>query len=388
MTAPCPIPMDQFFKSTTAHDQTVALPPECFWDPEFYRFELDAIWGHDWFCIGRVTDIPDPGAYYTITVGNEPLLIVRQKDGTVRVMSNVCQHRGQLLVVGNGKVDRIRCPMHSWVYDLSGALTFAPGFESDPTFDMGDVCLPEIRSEVWEGFLFVTFDESVPDLAGRLAKLKEQLANYRLPELRAPVPLEPEPYDWNWKIYADECYHCTYLHAHSFGRMFPVPPSAINEDCEYNDAGNGIMAYELIGRHVDASPTRTGKALHPILPKLTEHQRSRIAFITVAPNLLIVAMPDKVKYWVWLPASPATSFLGVSWAFPESTIADPGFTEHWEMEKEDLQSTAAEDLEGWRRYQVGLESRFAPRGRLSRFEKTIGRLQDWLVSRYRAAAQQ
>ena len=57
------------------------------------------------------------------------------------------------------------------------------------------------------------------------------------------------------------------------------------------------------------------------------------------------------------------------------------------MEKEDLQSTAVEDLEGWRRYQVGMESRFAPRGRLSQFEKTIGRLQDWLVSRYRAAAE-
>ena len=161
-----------------------------------------------------------------------------------------------------------------------------------------------------------------------------------------------------------------------------MPPSAINEDCEYNDVGNGIMAYELIDRHVDASPTRTGKALHPILPNLTKHQRSRIAFITVAPNLLIVAMPDKVKYWVWLPASRATSFLGVSWAFPESTIACPGFAEHWEeekekeKEKEDLQSTAAEYLEGWRRYQVGMESRFAPRGCLSRFEKTVGRLQD------------
>lgn len=147
------------------------------------------------------------------------------------------------------------------------------------------------------------------------------------------------------------------------------------------------MAYELIGRHVDASLTRTGKALHPILPKLTEHQRSRIAFITVAPNLLIVAMPDKVKYWIWLPAGPAASFLGVSWAFPESTLADPDFVERWEMEKEDLLSTVIEDLEGWRRYQLGIESRFAPRGRISNLEKTIGRLQDWLVSRYLAAAE-
>ena len=386
MTVQSPIPMEEFVKSTTAFGQTVALPPKCFWDPEFYRFELDAVWGHDWFCIGRVTDIPDSGDFYTIIVGNEPLLIVRQQDGTVRVLSNVCQHRGQLLAEGSGNFQRIRCPMHSWVYELTGALTFAPGFDDDPTFEIGEICLPEIRSEVWEGFLFVTFDDSIPALAGRLVKLKDQLANYRLSQLRAYVPLESEHNDWNWKMYADECYHCTYLHARSFGKMFPVPPSAVDEECEYNDAENGIMAYELIGQHLDASPTRTSKALHPILPDLNEYQRSRMAYITVAPNLLIVAMPDKVKYFVWLPAGPAASYLGVSWAFPESTLADPGFIARWEMEKEDLHSTVIEDLEGWKRYQVGIESRFAPRGRLSNLEKTMGRLQDWLVGRYQAAA--
>ena len=386
MSISCPIPLDEFTASTTACDRTVALPPGCFWDPEFYRFELEAVWGRDWFCIGRVTDIPDAGDYYTITVGNEPLLVVRQGDGTVRVLSNVCQHRGQLLLDGHGQASQIRCPMHSWVYDLSGGLIYAPGFEDDDTFDLGDVCLPEIRSEVWEGFLFATFDDTVSPLAGRLARLKDQLANYGLAELKAPTPLEPECYDWNWKMYADECYHCTYLHARSFGSMFPVPPDAIDEDCEYNDAENGIVAYTLIGQHLDGAATRTGKVLHPILPDLTEHERARMGFITVAPNLLIVAMSDKVKYWVWLPAGPEESYLGVSWTFPESSLRDPAFVERWEVEKEDLHTTAEEDLEGWKRYQRGIASRFAPRGRLSGFEKTIGRLQDWLIDHYRAAA--
>lgn len=381
----CPIPMKEFAASTTEHRRTISLPPECFWDPVFYRFELDAVWGRDWFCAGRATDVPNPGDYCTITVGQEPLLIVRQEDGSIRVLANVCQHRGQLLLTGNGNVPQIRCPMHSWTYDLSGGLTFAPGFEEDPTLGAPDVCLPEIRSEVWEGFLFVTFDKTVAGIGKRLAKLKRQLANYHLSRLRSPAPLEFVRHDWNWKIFADECYHCTYLHARSFGSMFPVPPSAIDEECEYNDADNGIMAYTLIGRHLDASPTRTGKSLHPILPDLTETQRSRIAYITVAPNLLIVAMPDKVKYWIWLPAEPTASYLGVTNTFPEAVLGDPKFEERARMEAEDLHTTAEEDLEGWKRYQLGIGSRFAPRGRLSGFEKTLGRLQDWLVAHYRAA---
>jgi len=334
-----------------------------------------------------VTDIPNAGDYYTITVGCEPLLIVRMQNGSVRALSNVCRHRGLLLAEGRGSVRRIRCPMHSWVYDLSGQLISAPGLNGNPTFDPKEVCLPEIRSEVWEGFLFLTFDNSVAPLSGRLEKLKQQLTNYNLPELRSHIPLQMEKHEWNWKMYTDECYHCTHLHANSWGKMYPVPPTAIDEESEYNDQQNGIIAYELISQHLDAAPTRTGKALFPILPGLTEHQRTRLAYITVAPNLLIVAMPDKVKYFIWLPSGPQSSEFGVSWTYPESTIADPEFMARWEMEKQDLYPVMIEDLDAWRRYQAGAVSRFAPRGRLSGYEKVVGRMQDWLVNRYRVAAE-
>ncbi len=380
------IPMELFAASTTQHAGTLALPPQVFSDQQFYEFELDAVWGHEWICIGRVTEIPNPGDYYTISIGKDPLLVVRQQDQSIKVLANVCQHRGQLMAEGCGNARRIRCPMHSWVYDLSGQLIGAPGFTEEMAFDKTSVSLPQLRCEVWEGFLFVTFDPDIAPLAPRLEHLKRQLSNYELAGLRANSPLTLDLNDWNWKHYADECYHCPSLHSQSWGKMYSLIPGFLDENTSYNDPANGIIAYELVSPHQDASPTRSGLALQPLLPKLTELQRSRLAYITVAPNLVIVAMPDKVKYFLCLPAGPTRSWYGVSWLYPESTHADPEFAARLRAEVQDLSPVLEEDYAGWRRYQAGVESRFAPRGQLSSQEKAIGRFQDWLIAKYRTAA--
>jgi phenylpropionate dioxygenase-like ring-hydroxylating dioxygenase large terminal subunit len=379
------LPISAFDSSTTGHDHVVALPPAAFTDESFYRFELDAIWGREWFCIGHAADIPNAGDYFTVIVGDDPLLAVRQQDGSVRVLANVCQHRGQQLAEGRGNTRRIRCPMHSWLYDLSGQLLSAPGLNDDPSFRKSDACLPAIRSELWENLVFVTFDDSIPPLAPRLANLKEQLANYRLTELVPAAPLQFDRLDCNWKHFADECYHCPSLHGQSWGKMYPTTWQTVDEEAIYNDLVNGIFAYDLIGPFPDASPTRTGRALQPILPDLTEHQRQRLAYISVVPNLLIVGLPDKVKCFIWLPSSANQSQYGVVWLYPRATVAAPDFRVQWEKERADLYPVMEEDYAGWRRYQIGVRSRFAPRGRLSPLEKMMGRHQDWLIDRYRRA---
>jgi phenylpropionate dioxygenase-like ring-hydroxylating dioxygenase large terminal subunit len=386
MNARSIIPINVFDASTTQNGATIALPPKTFSDPDFFDFEMDAVWGHEWICIGHVSDIPNAGDYYTIAIGKDPLMVVRQQDGSVKVLGNVCQHRGLLLAEGRGNVRRIRCPMHSWVYDLSGALVSAPGLNDDQSFDKKEACLPVVRSEIWEGFLFISFDESISPLAPRLERLKAQLANYQMSALRGAEPLEMELNDWNWKQYMDECYHCLHLHGQSWGSMHKISAERLDEDTIYNDTENGIIAYDLVSEFPDASPTKTGKAVHPILPNLTEEQRSRLPYITVAPNLLIVAMPDKVKYFLWLPHSATQSWYSATWMYPESTLSDPEFKARWQQERDELYPVMIEDYTGWRRYQVGGESRFAARGRLSSHEKVIGRYQDWLVSRYRKGA--
>ena len=193
------------------------------------------------------------------------------------------------------------------------------------------------------------------------------------------------PYDWDWKIYGDECYHCTHLHSGTWCNFYPTPESAIDEDTPLSDPERGIVAYEIKSQIMDGAPTRTGKILHPLMPGLTDEERSRLGYVTVLPNLLIVTMADKVKYFLWLPNGPQKSMLGVSWLFPKSTLEGEKFAETAAMEKADLGPVLDEDIFAWSRTQAGYRSRFSPRGRLSPKERVIAQLYGWLIDKYRSA---
>jgi len=383
-----PIAISEFDSSYSDGDgdAVYSFPPECFTSEDFYQFELNAVWGHEWLCIARASDIPKSGDYFTTTVGNDPLIVIRDRSGTVNVISNVCQHRGMLLLEGSGNVRRIRCPLHAWVYNTSGELASAPGLsdQDEEAFNVKDVCLPKIRTELWEGFVFITLDAELPALSERLGRLGKQLERYKMSELRAREPLKMEVFDWNWKIFHDECYHCGYLHGDSWGEMYPLPKGTVDETVEFNDIDNGLAAYNLISAHKDAAPTHTGSILQPPIEGLTEEERNQLSFVTVAPNLLIVAMPDKVKYFLWLPKGATESFYGVSWMYPESTLGLDSFEKNFKQEHGDLGQVMVEDLFAWRSTQKGFRSQFATRGRLSPEEKTIKRLQNWLIEKYRA----
>lgn len=385
-TIKSPIPIGDFESSYSDGGPVYSLPPECFTTDGFYEFELNAVWRHEWFCVGRANDIPKAGDYYTINVGEDPLIVIRDRSGSINVLSNVCQHRGMLIVEGKGNTRRLRCPLHAWVYSTGGELTSAPGLtdKEGEEFNVKDVCLPKIRTEVWEGFIFITFDETLAPLSDRLANLGEQLANYNMSELRAPEPLEMEPFDWNWKIFNDECYHCSFLHGGSWGEMFPLPQCNVDETVKFNDVERGLVSYNLISPHKDAAPTHTGSILQPVMPGLTDEERSQLTYVTIAPNILIVAMPDKVKYFLWLPKGAQESWYGVSWMYPEETLKRDDFQENFQKEHDDLWPVMEEDLFAWRGMQEGFRSNFATRGRLTSDELVIQRLQNWLIDMYRA----
>ena len=385
-----PIKIEEFdtsyFQQET--DEVYALPPECFNSEEFFQFELNAVWKHQWFCIGRANDIPKTGDFFTFDVGNDALFAIRTREGQINVLSNVCRHRNMLLLEGAGNVRRISCPLHAWVYNMEGELVSAPGLtDTGASFDPKSVCLPKIRSEVWEGFIFINYDTLAPALHTRLGKLGEQLANYNMAELKASEPLKMEPFDWNWKVFNDECYHCSFLHASSWGAMYETSPDLVDEQAIFNDVENGIVSYNLISTHIDAAPTNTGSILQPPMARLTDQERSQLSYVTIAPNLLIVAMPDKVKYFLWLPKSANASTYGVSWLYPQSTLEREDHKEKFDTEHDDLYPVMIEDLFAWRRSHMGMQSTFASRGRLTNEELVIKRLQNWLIDLYRAEDQ-
>ena len=121
---------DQFFKdldsSVLPIDTAETLPPECYTDDDFYNFEKEAVFNHEWLCVGREDWVKNPGDYFTTTIIDEPIIVVRDKDGAVRAMSSVCQHRAMLVAEGHGNTRGFVCAYHHWTYGLDGSLVSAP----------------------------------------------------------------------------------------------------------------------------------------------------------------------------------------------------------------------------------------------------------------------
>lgn len=190
------------------------LPPMCYTSREFYDLEVERIFLKEWLNVGRVDEIPNPGDYYTLTLLGEPVVVCRDQDGDVQCMSTVCRHRAAEVVEGKGNRKRFQCPYHLWTYSLKGELVGAPLMDEARGFDKRKVCLPKLRVEVWEGFIFVNFDLTAAPLGPKLAPVSAALANYRLSELRSRI-LEERECPFNWKFMLDnfmEFYHVMGLH--------------------------------------------------------------------------------------------------------------------------------------------------------------------------------
>src|SRR5579862_4831723 len=175
---------EEFFRSldSSAGDVNASetLPPVCYTDPAFYEFEKQAIFFREWLVVGREAWVKNPGDYFTVSQVGEPLIITRNRDGELKAMSAVCQHRAMLVAEGHGNVRSFRCPYHHWTYSLGGNLVAAPEMDRACGFDKKDFRLPEVKLEVWLGFIFVNFDPDALPLAPRLAALTEVLKNYNL----------------------------------------------------------------------------------------------------------------------------------------------------------------------------------------------------------------
>ena len=115
----------------------------------------------------RRASLKKPGDYLTYDLAGQPVIVLRDNDGAIRAMSNVCLHRMSTLLTGTGRRKVIICPYHAWTYDLDGTLRDASYMDRNDCFHREDMRLPQIRSEVWLGWIFITLN---PDAApGRRA---------------------------------------------------------------------------------------------------------------------------------------------------------------------------------------------------------------------------
>ncbi|MDB5446721.1 MAG: Rieske (2Fe-2S) domain protein [Phenylobacterium sp.] len=384
---PAPVLTDAFFQSfdssVTGLDRAETLPAACYTDAAFYEFEKEALFNHEWLCVGREDWVRQPGDYFTTQVVGEPIVVARARDGVVRAMSSVCQHRAMLVAEGKGNTRGFVCPYHHWVYGLDGRLVNAPAMERTCDFDKKSVRLPEFKVETWLGFLFINFDPDAAPLAPRLTKVADAIAGYDLANAESATTMTGQ-FAWNWKVMFEnnnDGYHASKLHQ---GPLHDFVPSelAVFPPSDPTDAGflrfNGTL-------HPDASFNPTQRAVLPIFPKLTQADRAQMTFANVPPTLSLVLTSDLAIYLILRATGPETMEQDTGILVAPGAMEDPAFPHRLEMLMTSAGKIIAQDMHVDSLVQVGLKSRFAPRGRYSWQEGAQGQFNHWLVPRYRAA---
>ncbi len=268
-------------RATSAH-------PLLYRDAEIAQLEHERIWTQDWLCVGLAAELKETGDYITFSVGNEPIFTVRDADQVIRSFSNICRHRMMILLEGSGNTNRVVCPYHAWTYALDGQLIGAGHMERTEGFDKSDICLPEVRTEVWNGWIYVTLNQDAPTVRDCLSDLNPIVAAYKLDEY-VPVLKEDHIWDTNWKLLAEnfmESYHLPTAHKATLGGWLPLDKSG------FPDVVNGAFTYQTFEKTDDA----TYGVAHADNTHLHGVWRKTSVMPTVFPSHMYVLAPDHCWY--------------------------------------------------------------------------------------------
>lgn len=276
--------------AATPFTQADTIPPLLYRSEEVHALELRRIFAREWLCPGLAADIPNPGDYITFSIGDQPVLTMRGRDGVVRSFSNVCLHRMMPLVEGRGSCgNKMICPYHAWTYDTEGKVIGAGHMGGrDPAFDKKQYRLPELRTEIWEGWIYVTLNKDAPSVADLLAPLLPVVERYAMPGY-IPVVHQDHVWQTNWKLLNEnfmEGYHLPVAHKATVGAWFPV------EDTEFPDETCDAFTYQTFTKDENATYGRA----HPSNTRLDGKWRFTSILPTIFPTHMYVLAPDHLWY--------------------------------------------------------------------------------------------
>ena len=141
-----------------------SMPQAFYTDPALHEADMDRIFRQHWIFVGHSCQIKAPGDFFTVTIGKDPLIIIRGDDGEIRALHNVCRHRGTLISREDcGQARRLVCPYHQWTYERDGTLASCRGMHKG--IDRDELGLLPAHVEDLEGMLFMCLSDTLPDFA-------------------------------------------------------------------------------------------------------------------------------------------------------------------------------------------------------------------------------
>jgi len=350
-------------------DLRTSLVAADYVDPAVYAAEVEHVLAGSWLPVCRADQITEPGDRFAITLCGRPVIATRTTDAGVRVIANVCAHRGSRLVDdGPGHDSTLVCPYHRWSYRPDGSFIGAPLADGA---DLNGVCLPELRSVEWQGFVLVNLSGNAPDPRAELRALDAHLAPWRWDEL---VTLDTRTFvsEWNWKVMVEnwvECYHHLGTHRNTVEPFMP----ARQTDIIPNDGAPWVaMTVDTLEDAV-ADPARW-------IPGLTREHARELSIWAVFP-LLLGGSSARHAFWLQVVPIDVTHHL-VIWYLLGHRDHLAHFTRQAIAEDMDQFTVVhQEDMTICRAVQEGLASGFIKQSRLTPLEATISDFQRWVRSR-------
>jgi len=339
-----------------------AMPPSVYRSPEFLDRELKDIFAREWVCVGRSSALAKPGDYITYELAGQPIIVLRDHDGGLRAMSNVCLHRMSTLLQGSGNRKVIVCPYHAWSYNLDGTLRGAPAMDRNQGFRDEKDCyrLHQIRCEEWLGWIMVTLDKEAEPVSRQLAEVQGLIGDYQM-ENYLETFHETHIWDTNWKILAEnfmESYHLPVCHAGTIGGL-----SKLNE--MICPPGRPAFNFHTILK----DDTLKIALAHPSNTRMKGDRRRTTFLLAVYPSLLITLTPGYFWYLSLHPHGVGQVHITFGGGMSPEFVNAPDAQESFARLKDLLDYVNVEDRGCTEKVYRGTGAQVAAPGHLSHLER-------------------
>ncbi|SHL30257.1 Phenylpropionate dioxygenase, large terminal subunit [Roseovarius marisflavi] len=268
-------------------DTANGLPNAHYIDPAVFEEEKHALLFSQWAGLAVGADVPEPGDAKPVEFLGMPLLLIRDKDGDVRVFQNICRHRGMILVEEPRKIEgAIRCPYHSWCYSTKGNLVSTPhvggpGHNTHDAIKRDELGLNEVRSHIWRDVVWINVSGDAPAFEEAMSDIIERWKEFDLPIYHGGHDSRFElEVNTNWKLAVEnycESYHLPWVHPglNSYSKLEDhyhiEKPGAFS--------GQGTMVYRQL--------TNENGETFPDFEEVGSKWNEQAEYIAAYPNVLL-----------------------------------------------------------------------------------------------------
>ena len=352
------------------------LPPKAYLSEEVFAREETQIMRKSWLPLARVDQLAQPGQYMSLDLLGQPVMVVHGTDGQFRVMSRVCLHRAAPIAEGDGKRKLFTCPYHAWSYDTTGQLVRAPLMEGAEGFSEKDCKLPQIRSEIWNGFILANLDPDAEPFAPQVSDYSDYFSKFKLEDMVVTKTLEFDS-PWNWKVLVEnfmEAYHHIATHAQTFEPIFHA------RDSKVPDNSGPWSILHMPSAHDEPAPGL------PSIEGLEDWQKRDLFASVLFPHFMLAFQGNGAAWYQVFPEAADKMLLKIHLLSPRSHLALDGFAEASEASAGMVSVIHQEDIDANDKVWEGLKAPLTKQGRLSPLEKSIWQMNQWWLDRMSADA--